>query len=28
VKGQYVKSVYLSATQTPALRLDASKFIS
>lgn len=28
VKGQYVKSIYLSATQTPSLRLDTSKFAS
>ena len=28
VKGQYVKSVYLSATQTPSVRLDPASFIS
>jgi large subunit ribosomal protein L1 len=26
VKGQYVKSIHLSATQSPSLRLDPSKF--
>jgi large subunit ribosomal protein L1 len=28
VRGQYVKSVYLSATQTPSVRLDPSSFTS